>query len=55
MAVRCNGTYNLLSGYMDDLQFKDLCKGRVIYSNTSSNRILYYLDMYCCNSYTDLF
>jgi hypothetical protein len=55
MPVCCTGTYNLLSGYMDDLQFVDLRNGRVIYSNMSWNRILYHLDLNCGNSYTNLF
>jgi hypothetical protein len=55
MPVRYTGTYNLLSGYMDDLLFGDLCNGRVICSNTSWNQIPYHLDMNCGNSYTNLF
>jgi hypothetical protein len=37
MIVHCTGTYNMLSGYMDDLQFVDLCNDRVNFSNTSWN------------------
>jgi hypothetical protein len=46
--------YNLLSDYMDDLRFEDLCNGRVICFNTSWNQISYHLDMNCGNSYTNL-
>jgi hypothetical protein len=55
MPVCCTRIYNLLSGYMDDLRFGDLCNGRVICSNMSWNRISYHLNMNCGNSYTNLF